>query len=99
MIAAERLNTSQPALSRMATAPEAQIGAPIFSLRRNPVTPTALGSELANHGRSIRTRRNRYRSLPKELRPANREISGSTKFFLGADSAPHLREDSDKFVF
>ncbi len=54
-LAAERLNTSQPALSRMASALEAQVGAPIFASRRNPVTPTALGSELANHGRSIRT--------------------------------------------
>ena len=39
----------------MASALEAQVGAPIFASRRNPVTPTALGSELANHGRSIRT--------------------------------------------
>lgn len=54
-IAAERLNTSQPALSRMATALEAQLGAPVFASRRNPVTPTALGIELANYGRAIRT--------------------------------------------
>ena len=53
-VAAERLNTSQPALSRMATALEAQLGAPIFASRRNPVTPTALGEELASYGRSIR---------------------------------------------
>ena len=54
-LAAERLNTSQPALSRMASALEAQLGAPIFASRRNPVTPTALGLELANSGRAIRT--------------------------------------------
>ena len=53
-LAAERLNTSQPALSRMATALEARVGAPIFASRRNPVTPTAFGTELANYGRSIR---------------------------------------------
>ena len=53
-LAAERLNTSQPALSRMASALEAQLGAPIFASRRNPVTPTALGTELASYGRSIR---------------------------------------------
>jgi len=52
-VAAERLNTSQPALSRMATALEAQLGAPIFTSRRNPVTPSALGTELANAGRAI----------------------------------------------
>lgn len=52
--AAERLNTSQPALSRMASLVEARLGAPIFATRRNPVTPTALGIELANYGRSIR---------------------------------------------
>lgn len=53
-IAAGRLNTSQPALSRMASALEAQLGAALFTSRRNPVTPTPLGTELANHGRSIR---------------------------------------------
>ena len=53
--AARRLNTSQPALSRMAATLEAQIGAPIFASRRNPVTATALGEELATYGRSIRT--------------------------------------------
>ncbi|MGB0627555.1 MAG: LysR family transcriptional regulator, partial [Alphaproteobacteria bacterium] len=46
--------TSQPALSRMASALEAQLGAPIFASRRNPVTPTPLGTELANAGRAIR---------------------------------------------
>ncbi|MDA0786113.1 MAG: LysR family transcriptional regulator [Proteobacteria bacterium] len=54
-LAAERLHTSQPALSRMASALEAQLGAPIFASRRKPVTPTALGIELASYGRSIRT--------------------------------------------
>ena len=54
-LAAERLNTSQPALSRMASALEAQLGAPIFASRRKPVTPTALGIELSSYGRSIRT--------------------------------------------
>lgn len=52
--AAVRLHTSQPALSRMASELEARLGAPIFASRRNPVTPTALGRELANYGRSIR---------------------------------------------
>lgn len=53
-VAARRLNTSQPALSRMASDLEARLGAQIFASRRNPVTPTALGRELANYGRSVR---------------------------------------------
>lgn len=52
--AAERLNTSQPALSRMASALEARLGTPLFESRRNPVTPSPLGEELANSGRAIR---------------------------------------------
>jgi DNA-binding transcriptional LysR family regulator len=52
--AAQRLGTSQPALSRMATELEARLGAPLFSSRRNPVRPTVLGRELAEYGRSIR---------------------------------------------
>ncbi|MDH3739524.1 MAG: LysR family transcriptional regulator [Alphaproteobacteria bacterium] len=52
--AAKRLGTSQPALSRMATELETRLGAPLFSSRRNPVIPTALGRELADSGRSIR---------------------------------------------
>ena len=52
--AAHRLGTSQTALSRMATELEARLGAPLFSSRRNPVSPTPLGRELADCGRSIR---------------------------------------------
>ena len=59
-LAAERLNTSQPALSRMATALEAQLGAQIFASRRNPVTPTALGTELAITAVPSGLRRIRY---------------------------------------
>lgn len=54
-LAAERLNTSQPALSRMATDLEKRLGAPVFASRRNSVTPTALGREIADYGRSIRS--------------------------------------------
>lgn len=61
--AAEHLNTSQPALSRMASALETQLGAPLFASRRSPVTPTVLGSELANHGRSIRASTERISQL------------------------------------
>lgn len=66
-LAAERLNTSQPALSRMATALEAQLGAQIFASRRNPVTPTALGTELANYGRSIRAATDQISELAERV--------------------------------
>ena len=56
--AADHLNTSQPALSRMASNLEALLGTPLFESRRNPVTPTTVGAELANYGRSIRTSTN-----------------------------------------
>lgn len=66
-LAAERLNTSQPALSRMASALETQLGAPIFASRRKPVTPTALGSELANYGRSIRAATDQISELAERV--------------------------------
>ncbi|MEP4380233.1 MAG: LysR family transcriptional regulator [Alphaproteobacteria bacterium] len=66
-LAAERLNTSQPALSRMASALEVRIGAPIFASRRNPVTPTALGTELASYGRSIRAATNQISELAERV--------------------------------
>lgn len=66
-VAAERLNTSQPALSRMASALEAELGAPLFASRRNPVTPTPLGTELANHGRSIRASTDQISQLAKRV--------------------------------
>lgn len=68
--AAKRLGTSQPALSRMATELEARLGAPLFSSRRNPVRPTALGRELADCGRSIRA------STDSVSRLADRVASG-----------------------
>jgi DNA-binding transcriptional LysR family regulator len=61
--AAHRLNTSQPALSRMASELERRLAAPIFSSRRNPIVATALGRELADHGRSIRASYDRVARL------------------------------------
>ena len=66
-LAAERLNTSQPALSRMASMLEAQLGVPIFESRRNPVTPTPLGTELANTGRSIRAATEQISDLAERI--------------------------------
>ncbi|MBO6782723.1 MAG: LysR family transcriptional regulator [Alphaproteobacteria bacterium] len=66
-VAARRLNTSQPALSRMASALEAQVGAPVFASRRNPVSPTALGMELANYGQSIRAATEQVSQLAERI--------------------------------
>ncbi len=52
--AAHRLNSSQPALSRVALELEKRLGTPLFSSRRNPVIPTAIGRQLADQGRTIK---------------------------------------------
>ncbi|SNS53740.1 LysR family transcriptional regulator [Tropicimonas sediminicola] len=56
-LAAERIGTSQPALSRMIGTLEARIGMPLFERSTRPLTPTALGLELSHQGRAIRTAR------------------------------------------
>jgi DNA-binding transcriptional LysR family regulator len=52
--AAERLGTTQPALSRTIAMMEERIGMPLFERRRRPLTPTDIGRELAAFGRTIR---------------------------------------------
>ncbi len=61
--AADTLGTSQPALSRMLRAIEARIGAALFERSTRPLTPTELGLELAQQGRTIRTARLRAAEL------------------------------------
>ena len=58
-IAAAKIGTSQPALSRMISNLEARIGMPLFERSTRPLTPTAIGLELAHQGRSVRTARMR----------------------------------------
>jgi DNA-binding transcriptional LysR family regulator len=53
-VAAERLGTTQPALSRTIAMMEERIGTPLFERRRRPLTPTDTGIELAAFGRTIR---------------------------------------------
>ncbi len=53
-VAAERLGTTQPALSRTIAMMEERIGAPLFERSRRPLTPTDTGIELAAFGRTIR---------------------------------------------
>lgn len=52
--AAEKLGTSQPALSTMVKALEARTGLTLLSQRRRPVLPTEAGRELATKGQGIR---------------------------------------------
>jgi len=53
-VAAERLGTTQPALSRTIALMEERIGTPLFERRRRPLTPTDTCIELATFGRTIR---------------------------------------------
>jgi DNA-binding transcriptional LysR family regulator len=53
-VAAERLGTTQPALSRSIALMEERIGAQLFERKRRPLTPTDTGVELAAFGRTIR---------------------------------------------
>lgn len=55
--AARQLGTSQPALSRMIKNLETRTGTLLFERTSRPLRPTALGAELANQGRAIRTAR------------------------------------------
>jgi DNA-binding transcriptional LysR family regulator len=55
--AARQIGTSQPALSRMISNLETRAGMLLFERSSRPLRPTALGTELANQGRAIRTAR------------------------------------------
>jgi len=57
--AADKIGTSQPALSRMIRTLESRVGAALFERRRRPLRPTPLGRELAAQGRAILTARAR----------------------------------------
>lgn len=54
-LAAERLGTTQPALSNMVKVLEARAGLDLLARRRRPVTPTPLGAELARMGQGVRS--------------------------------------------
>lgn len=57
--AADKIGTSQPALSRMIRTLESRIGAALFERNRRPLRPTPLGLELSSQGRAIRVARER----------------------------------------
>ena len=52
--AADRIGTSQPALSRMIRTLEARLGTRLFERDRRPLRVTPMGIELANQGRATR---------------------------------------------
>lgn len=53
-LAATRLRTTQPALSKMIATLEKRLGAKLLAQRRRPVLPTELGRQLAETGQAIR---------------------------------------------
>ena len=55
-LAAERLGTTQPALSSMVKTLETRAGLDLLARRRRPVTPTPLGAELARMGELVNGR-------------------------------------------
>ena len=57
--AAEKIGTTQPALSRMIRTLESRIGQVLFERNRRPLKPTPLGIELASQGRAILIARER----------------------------------------
>lgn len=61
--AADKIGTSQPALSRMIRTLEARVEAALFEPNRRPLKPTPLGLELANQGRAVRVARERAMHL------------------------------------
>lgn len=62
-LAAIRLATSQPALSRLISNLEARVGLPLFERATRPLKPTTTGLELAQQGRAIRTARVRAEEM------------------------------------
>lgn len=72
-VAADKIGTSQPALSRMIHTLEGRVGAALFERNHRPLRPTPLGRELANQGRTIRVARERSAEL----------VDHSMKGFLG----------------
>jgi DNA-binding transcriptional LysR family regulator len=66
-VAAERLGTTQPALSRTIAMMEERIGTPLFERNRRPLTPTDTAVELAAFGRTIRSAVERADNLSREI--------------------------------
>jgi DNA-binding transcriptional LysR family regulator len=66
-VAAERLGTTQPALSRSIAMMEERIGTPLFERSKRPLTPTDTGVELAALGRMVRGAVERADALSQQV--------------------------------
>jgi DNA-binding transcriptional LysR family regulator len=66
-VAAERLGTTQPALSRTIAMMEERLGAPLFERNRRPLTPTDTCVELAAFGHTIRGAAERADVLSQQI--------------------------------
>lgn len=66
-VAAERLGTTQPALSRSIAMMEKRLGTALFERSKRPLTPTDTGLELAAFGRTIRGAAERADVLSQQI--------------------------------
>ena len=66
-LAAEKLGTTQPALSRTVAEIERRTGTPLFERGRRPLVPTEVGRALADQGRAIRAATNQATSLLERM--------------------------------
>ena len=67
-VAAERLGTTQPALSRTIAMMEERLGTPLFERNRRPLTPTDTCIELAAFGHTIRGAAERADVLSRQIK-------------------------------
>jgi DNA-binding transcriptional LysR family regulator len=83
---AAALGLSQPALSRSLAQLEARVGKPLFIRDRRPLQATALGMQLAAHGRRILTESRRAAEAVQSLLRGTRGLVrvGGVPFFMDA---------------
>lgn len=80
---AKQLGTSQPALSRMISNLEIRVGAQLFERSSRPLVPTEIGQKLSQHGRAIKTIRERaYEDVQLGLRGVRGELKIGAPPFL-----------------
>jgi len=84
--AAALLGTSQPAISRTIAMLEKRVGEPLFIAGRRPLQPTALGRQLAIHGKAILSAsRKASETLSSFRRGASGRVRiGGVPFFMDA---------------
>ena len=80
------LGTSQPALSRTLAMLEKRVGEPLFVAGRRPLQPTALGRQLAIHGKAILAASRKASATAAGFRSgtAGRVRVGGVPFFMDA---------------